>query len=110
MGVVAQRERRPRTIVDYTFSFVNAETAPLAPRESMQFGHALLRKIRFAKPAHGSVYLLKVDIADGFYRVYVAPRDIPKLRVAFPHRSGEHPLVALPLASPMGWTASPPYF
>jgi hypothetical protein len=113
MGVVPQRDRRPRTIVDYTFSFVNAETAPLAPRESMQFGHALhriLRKIRFANPVHGPVYLLKVDIADGFYRVYVAPRDVPKLGVAFPHRSGEEPLVAFPLALPMGWTASPPCF
>jgi hypothetical protein len=113
MGVVPQRDRRPRTIVDYTFSYVNADTASLAPRESMQFGHALhriLRKIRFAKPQHGPVYLLKVDIADGFYRVYVAPRDVPKLGVAFPHQDGEEPLVAFPLALPMGWTSSPPYF
>jgi hypothetical protein len=113
LGVVPQRDRRPRTIVDYTFSFVNADTASLAPRESMQFGHALhrmLRKIRFADPAHGPVYMLKVDIADGFYRVYVAPRDVPKLGVAFPHQAGEEPLVAFPLALPMGWTSSPPYF
>jgi hypothetical protein len=111
--VVPQRDRRPRTIVDYTFSFVNAETAPLAPLGSMQFGHALHRillKIRLANPADGPVYPLKVDIADGFDRVYVAPRDIPKLGVAFPRRSGEQPLVAFPLALPMGWTASPPYF
>jgi hypothetical protein len=72
LGVVPQRDRRPRTIVDYTFSFVNADTANLAPRESLQFGHALhriLRKIRFANTDYGPVYLLKVDIADGFYRV-----------------------------------------
>jgi hypothetical protein len=86
---------------------------PLGPREAMQFGHALhriLRKIRFANPADGPVYLLKVDVADGFYRVYVAPRDVPKLGVAFPHRDGEEPIVAFPLALPMGWTESPPYF
>jgi hypothetical protein len=113
MGVIPQRDRRPRTIVDYTFSYVNADTARLAPREAMQFGHALkriLRKIRFANPDDGPVYLLKVDIADGFYRVYVAPRDVPKLGVAFPHRDDEEPLVAFPLALPMGWTESPPYF
>jgi hypothetical protein len=113
MGVIPQRDRRPRTIVDYTFSYVNADTARLAPREAMQFGHALhriLRKIRFANSDDGPVYLLKVDIADGFYRVYVAPRDVPKLGVAFPHRDGEEPLVAFPLALPMGWTESPPYF
>jgi hypothetical protein len=51
MGIVPQRDQRPRTIVDYTFSFVNNETARLVPREAMQFGHALhrlLRKIRFS--------------------------------------------------------------
>ena len=53
----------------------------------MQLGNALhrvLQHIHFADPKHGPVYLLKVDIADGFYRVYVAPRDVPKLGVAFP--------------------------
>jgi hypothetical protein len=113
MGVVPQRDRRPRTIVDYTFSDVNAETARLAPREAMQFGHALhriLRQIRFADPAQGPVYMLKVDISDGFYRVYVAPRDVPKLGVAFPAGPDGEPLVAFPLALPMGWTESPPYF
>jgi hypothetical protein len=46
----------------------------------MQFGHVLhriLRKIRFANPSHGPVYLLKVDIADRFYQVYVAPPFFP---------------------------------
>ena len=40
--------------------------------------------------------MLKVDVADGFYRVYVAPRDVPKLGVAFPAAPGEPPLVAFP--------------
>lgn len=113
IGIVPQRDRRPRTIVDYTFSFVNQETLRLAPREAMQFGHALhrvLRHIRFANAAHGPVYMLKVDIADGFYRVYVAPRDVPKLGVAFPHHKDEEPLVGFPLSLPMGWTESVPYF
>lgn len=34
-GVVPQRDRRPRLIVDYSFSDVNAETIPLAPSEAM---------------------------------------------------------------------------
>jgi hypothetical protein len=41
MGVVPQRDRRPRVIVDYSFFGVNAETVKLAPREAMQFGKAL---------------------------------------------------------------------
>jgi hypothetical protein len=34
-GVVPQNKRRPRTIVDYSFSGVNQETIRLAPPEAM---------------------------------------------------------------------------
>jgi hypothetical protein len=43
MGVVPQHERRPRPIVDYSYSGVNTDTVPLAPPEAMQFGRALER-------------------------------------------------------------------
>ena len=43
MGVVPQHERRPRPIVDYSFSGVNQDTIHLAPCEAMQFGRALER-------------------------------------------------------------------
>jgi hypothetical protein len=42
IGVVPQH-KRPPTIVDYTYSGVNADTAPLCAPEAMQFGRALLR-------------------------------------------------------------------
>ena len=45
MGVVPQCERRPRLVVDYTFSNVNQETLQLAPPEAMQFGRALQRVV-----------------------------------------------------------------
>ena len=112
-GVVPQRGRRPRWIVDYTFSDVNKETLPLAAMEAMQFGHALdriLREILLADPELGPVQLLKVDISDGFYRINLNIDDIPKLGVAFPTKPGEEKLVALPLVLPMGWKNSPPIF
>ena len=113
LGVVPQRERRPRLIVDYTFSGVNHDTARLAPKEAMQFGRALQRvltNIVHANPRYGPPKLAKIDIADGFYRVWLRIRDIPKLGVLLP-RSGDGPeLVAFPLALPMGWVESPPYF
>lgn len=112
LGVVPQRDRRSRLIVDYTFSGVNTETARLAPSEAMQFGkalHRILTKIVHAIPAYGPVYLAKIDIADGFYRISLQPRDIPRLGVICP-RTTRDPLVALPLALPMGWVESPPYF
>ena len=113
MGVVPQRERRPRTIVDYTFSGVNQEAARGAPPEAMQFGKALdriLQRILAANLQHGPTYMLKIDLSDGFYRVRLRAEDIPTLGVAFPVGPGEEPLVALPLTLPMGWTESPPYF
>jgi hypothetical protein len=113
MGVVPQRDRRPRIIVDYSAYGLNAETVKLAPREAMQFGKALeriLQAIVDADPTFGPVQMIKVDIADGFYRVWLNVHDIPKLAVALPTLHGEEPLVALPLVLPMGWTESPPYF
>jgi Reverse transcriptase (RNA-dependent DNA polymerase). len=113
-GVVPQRDRRPRWIVvDYSFYGINQETLPLIAEDAMQFGHALariLRHILLADPQHGPVYLLKLDIADGFYRIDLCPEDIPRLGVVFPGPPGTEPLVALPLVLPMGWKNSPPAF
>ena len=107
-----QRNRRPRLIVDYTFSGANDDTACLAPPEAMQFGKALQRilcKIAAADPAYGPVWLGKIDIADGFYRIGLQPREIPRLGVILP-TDGTEPLVAPPFALPIGWVKSPPYF
>jgi hypothetical protein len=113
MGVVPERDRRPRIIVDYSFFDVNDETVRLAPDEAMQFGIALervMRDIVEANPKYGPVYLMKVDIADGFYRIMVRAPDIVKLAMSIPTLAGEEPLLALPLVLPMGWTQSPPWF
>jgi hypothetical protein len=110
--VVPQRDRRPRLIVDYTFSGVNPETVKMAPPEAMQFGKTLLRVLQTivdADPAFGPVKLGKIDISDGFYRIGLRPADIPQLGVILP-RNGPQLYVALPLALQMGWVDSPPYF
>jgi hypothetical protein len=113
IGVVPQRGRRPRTIVEYSFCDVNEDTAPWVPSEAMQFGralHQILRRILEARPRFGPVYISKVDIADGFYRVWLLPSDIPTLGVALPTTNGEEPMIGFPLALPMGWVNSPLYF
>jgi hypothetical protein len=113
LRVVPQRNRRPRLIVDYTFSGVNDETVRLAPPEAMQFGKALkriIRKLVDAHPRYGPIWLAKIDIADGFYRIGLRPGDVPRLGVILPTTGTGEPLVALPLALPMGWVESPPYF
>jgi hypothetical protein len=113
LGVVPQRDRCPRVIVDYTFNGVNADSLWLAPLEAMQFGHALqrlLEAINNADPWYSPVYLIKIDIANGFYRVWVNTDDIPKLGIVFPAMSDSDQLIAFPLVLPMGWKESLPYF
>ena len=112
MGLVPQRDRRDRIVVDYSYYGLNDATVPLAA-DSMQFGRALqrvLQRIYDADPKHGPVYLMKVDVADGFYRVWLRIRDVPKLAIALPPIPGQPKLVAFPLVLPMGWTESPPHF
>ena len=113
LGVVPQHDRRPRTIVDYTFSSVNEDTVIDAPTESMQFGrtlHRLLSRILHADPRFGHVYISKIDIADGFYRIWLRACDIPILGVLFPTVPGAPDLIGFPLTLPMGWVQSPPFF
>lgn len=86
-GVVPQAERRPRTIIDYKESGVDDATVPLAPKESMQFGRTLdrlLHTILTAEPSHGPVYLMKHDVADGFYRLFLQPHACLALAMVVP--------------------------
>ena len=54
--------------------------------------------------------MAKIDIADGFYRLGLAPWDVPKLGVLLPQMGDEEPMVALPFVLPIGWIHSPPFF
>ena len=48
----------------------------------MQYGHALdrlLREILLSDPDLGPVYMHKIDVSDGFYRIHLSLLDIPKL-------------------------------
>ena len=69
-GVMPQRERRPRPIIDYSWYDINQTACPLAPHLAMQFGKGFQRvtqHIIYANPAHGPVLLMKIDLADGYY-------------------------------------------
>jgi hypothetical protein len=110
-GVVPQRDRRPRTIVDYTFSGVNQATVSLAP-DSLQFGHAFprfLQRLHRADTRQGNIYLSKTDVADAFMRTWIQAGSVPSLGALLPTLDGEDPLIAFPLILPMGWVDSPQY-
>ena len=110
-GVVPQRDRRDRTIVDYTYSGVNADTISDAP-DSLQFGHAFprfLHRLARADTRRGAIYLSKSDVADAFMRVWLHLNSIATLGALLPSHPNEPPLVAFPLVLPMGWIDSPRY-
>jgi len=113
-GVVPQRERRPRPIMDYTFTGVNQASLPLAP-DSMQIGHTLQRILQglvYANTVFGPPHLSKFDLAEGYYRVHLSPEASLELGVVLPSVKGGSAecLVGIPLSLPMGWALSPPYF
>jgi hypothetical protein len=104
IGAVPQRNQRPRLIVDYSFSYIHKETVQLAPPEAMQFGRTLqrvLKRVVQAGQRYGPVYLAKIDIADGLYRVWLRLSDISKLGVVLPTSPGQPGLIAFPLTLPM---------
>lgn len=105
LGLVPQRGRRDRMISDYSYYDVNQETLNIAPNEAMQFGRTLWRllyRIHHANDAFGPVYMSKIDLSDGFYRLWVRPEDAHRLGVVFPSRPNKPPLIGIPLANPMG--------
>jgi hypothetical protein len=61
-------------------------------------------------PRLGPVYLSKVNIADGVYRIWVKAADVPKLGVMLPSEPGQERLVGLPVVLYVGWKESPYMF
>jgi hypothetical protein len=112
-GVVPQRERRPRPIMDYSFFGTNAASVPLHPHHAMQFGSTLqriLQRLVYCNPSYGPPLLAKLDLADGYYRVPLSPEAALHLAVVIPSDIDSEFLTAVPLTLPMGWAQSPPYF
>jgi hypothetical protein len=98
-GVVPQRERRPRPIIDYSFYNTNNLSLPLHPQRAMQFGatlQRLLQRLVYCNPAHGPPQLAKIDLADGYYRVPLSPSAALRLAVVIPSDIPDMPLVAIP--------------
>jgi hypothetical protein len=113
LGLVPQRNRRDRMISDYSYFDVNKDTLNIAPAEAMQFGRTLWRllyRIHHANDKFGPVYMSKVDLSDGFYRLWLRPEDTMRLAVLFPSRPNEPNLIGIPMTNPMGWVSSPPNF
>jgi hypothetical protein len=65
-GVMPQRERRPRPIMDYMFTGVNQHSLPLASADAMQIGYTLpriLQRLAYANPSFSPPAMLKFDLS-----------------------------------------------
>jgi len=112
-GIVPQRTRRPRPIMDYTFTAVNQGSLNIAPMQAMQFGttiHRILQCIAYARSIHGPVLMSKIDLSDGYYHVPLSPSAALELAVVLPPLTGTKPIIGIPLVLPMGWKYSPLFF
>ena len=110
LSLVPQQNKRDRMIPDYSFFGVNEDTVPIAPPQAMQFSQTLkwlLQRIHRANDVIGSVYMSKIDLSGGFYRLWLRPENTLKLAVLFPSHQSEVPLVGIPLTNPMGWCLLP---
>jgi hypothetical protein len=88
------------------------ETIPLVPAKSMQFGHPLwfiISTVHHADPRLVPIFQSKVNIADGFYRIWVNVNEVPNLGVVVPTEKGHPQVIGFPLVLPMGWI-HPPLF
>jgi hypothetical protein len=77
----------------------------------MQFGRALLQilpKVARSDPLLGPVYLSKIDISNGFYRIAIRSEDVPKLAIMFPTEEGEEHLIVLPYGFAHWMETAPP--
>jgi hypothetical protein len=66
----------------------------------------ILAAIVHFNPRLGPVYLSKVDIVDGFYRIWVKAANVPKLGVLLPNAPGQERLIGFPVLLPMVWKES----
>jgi len=113
LGTKEERDRRARLVVDHSWFLINELTKAYLYPEVMQFGGTLPRllyRVRHSDPGYSIVYTIKLDLADGFYRLQLKPSDTAKLSAVLPSYPGEPQLIAIPLACTMGWQNSPSTF
>ena len=112
--VTLQVGRRPRLIFDFKWSGLNNIAEHLSPMEAMRFGGAILRIIKqvlTTDPYLVTVYLIKVDLADAYKRLWVRMEDVPSINCIIPKNTpNDTQLVGSHLSLPMGYIDSGTYF
>ena len=80
---------------------------------AIQYGQALERliwEVLIADPELRPMHILKLDISDGFYSIFLLPIDDPNLGLVFTSKGEDTEILVLPLTLPMWWKNLPPTF
>jgi hypothetical protein len=92
---------------------VNDTTVRLAPEEPVkELGNVLPRILDFMAevPAEEHIHFSKLDLADGYWRMVVAPEARWNFAYVMPSPPGTPTRLVVPRALQMGWNESPAYF
>ncbi|KAG7352982.1 hypothetical protein IV203_009030 [Nitzschia inconspicua] len=124
LAAIPHKTRRFRLIHDLSFSLphssgsfspVNAfsDTANVPHHSMHELGHVIPRILHHmaTAPAHTPLFLTKIDIKDGYWRMRVCKDGKWNFAYTLPRNDPKHELlVVLCLTLPMGWVDSPPFF
>jgi hypothetical protein len=131
-AAVPQANRRARIILDLSFPVrrperagrrqrmgpmlapsVNETTVKLSPQTAVkEIGKVLTRVLHFMSrtPPDQQIFLSKVDLSDGFWRMIVEPSQKWNFCYVMPDPPGSPVRIVVPSALQMGWAESPAYF
>lgn len=136
LAVIPQVNRRGRLLLDLSFpvhryptdkprkrlrqsdgtlvqASVNATTTSLSPSPPVkELGRVLLRLFDFlaSVPPSEVIFLAKIDLSDGFWRMLVNEEDKWHFAYVLPGAPKDPVRLVIPHALQMGWTESPGYF
>jgi hypothetical protein len=105
-----QRSRQEEQILQDSVNDTTVWLAPEAPVKEL--GNVLPRLLDFmaSVPPEEHIHFSKMDLADGYWRMIVAPEARWNFAYVMPSAPGQPTRLVIPRALQMGWNESPAYF
>ena len=113
LGVKEERNQRPWWLGDYSYSDLNSETLTISNFSAMKYGRnldCLIREVAISDPALGPVHVLKADVSDGFYWIWLTTYECSQAGAIFSIRGRGQRFSSNTVNPPYGVEKSPPIF
>ena len=104
-GVKEDWNWQPRSFGDYSHYNMNIKSLIIAAFYTIKYVRSLdplIREAVIADPTLVLVYILKVDVRNGFYQKLLQPRDAPNMGLVLLSDGNVEELVAISITLPMG--------